>query len=208
MPSNAYQNWVNRLPDIQQLLDAHGALVRFMKAEGEIEKMGPGIKDLGNVLDALVSDPSRERPPEVQALNSAAIALLPAHLQGFIVELYEETCEHLLAGSVPDHSSITQAAPSRGKPNVDNINRLFATIGVPSILAGISWSGMNNESLRRKLRDFNELRNRIVHGKSEPVRKSQVENYLSVWTNLAKQIDRKIQGILEQNTGTEPWTRL
>lgn len=207
MTSDAHGNWTRRLEEIAQLVEAHGALVRFKKAEAEIAQGGTDFRNIGRVIDALVSDPTRGRPPQVQALNSAAIALLSAHLQGFIADLFEEACRHLLDGKVPNVSVVVSTAPTRGNPNTDNINRLFEAIGIQRVLADISWRRMSNESLKRKLRDFNELRNRIVHGSSEVVSKSQVENYLSVWTNLAKQLDRKVHDEVAAVIGNPPWPR-
>ena len=207
MSSCAHENWTTRLTEINQLIEAHGALVRFKRAQEEIAQGGTDFQNIGRIVNALVSDPTRGRPPQVQALNSAAIALLSAHLQGFIVDLFEEACRHLLDSRVPDTTVIISAAPTRGNPNTNNINRLFEAIGIPRILSGISWRGMSNESLKRKLREFNELRNRIVHGNSEVVTKSQVENHLSVWTNLARHLDRRVHDELEATTRRSPWAR-
>lgn len=207
MPSNAHTNWTNRINEITQLIEAHGALVRFKRAEAEIAQGGTDFRNIGRVVDALVSDPTAGRPPQVQALNSSAIALLSAHLQGYIVDLFEEACGHLLNGKVPDHSAVISTAPTQGNPNLNNINRLFEAIGIPRVLSGISWRGMSNDSLKRKLREFNELRNRIVHGNSEVISKSQVENYLNVWTNLAKQLDRKVHDEINGLVGNDPWPR-
>lgn len=101
MPSEAHEHWTGRLAEINQLIDAHGALVRFKRAEAEIEQGGNDFRNIGRIIDALVSDPTRGRPPQVQALNSAAIALLSAHLQGFIVDLFDEACRHLLGPVAP-----------------------------------------------------------------------------------------------------------
>ena len=129
MPSNAHDNWENRLTEIDQLIEAHGALVRFNRAQEEVAQSGGGLRNIGRIIDALVSDPSAGRPPQVQALNSAGIALLSAHLQGFIVDLYEEACRYLLDSKVPDVAVMISSAPTQGNPNPDNIKRLFSTIG-------------------------------------------------------------------------------
>ena len=207
MPSKAHQNWEIRVKEIQQLLDAHSALVRFKKAEDAITKGAGDLRNIAKVVDALTLDPTQGKPPEVQALNSAAIALLSAHLQGFVTELYEEACDTLLKKHVPSVEALKKASPSRGNPNVDNIKKLFGSIGFGNVIEGISWSRMGNEALKKKLRDFNELRNRIVHGKSENVTKSSVINYLNVWTNFAKHLDRKVHDEIKKVMKKEPWQR-
>src|SRR6266498_4089067 len=101
MPSQALTDFEDRLAQVQQLVDAHVALVRLKKAEAAMGNGGGGLSQIKAVIDALVSDPKKGRPPEVQALNSAAIALLSAHLQGFVTDLFNEAARGLLAGHVP-----------------------------------------------------------------------------------------------------------
>lgn len=71
-------------------MDAHGALIRLRRAEEAHAQAAGDMTQIGAVIEALVSSPSAGRPPQVQALNSAAITLLSGHLQGFISELFEE----------------------------------------------------------------------------------------------------------------------
>lgn len=205
MSSTALQNFRKRLADVQQLVDAHGALIRLKKAEEAHEEAVGDMKKIGKVIEALVSDPGVGRPPQVQALNGAAIALLSGHLQGFLTDLHEEAATALLDAKVSDLDALLEVAPTRGNPNVDNINRLFASIGFPRILDGISWNRMSNDALKKKLKGFNELRNRIAHGGGETVRKSQVENYMKVWASLAKRLDSKVARQIKKLTGTSPW---
>ena len=87
MALQAMKDFADRLAQVQQLVDAHGALVRLKPAEAAMENVMGGISQIKGVIDALVSEPKKGRPPEVQALNSAAIALLSAHLQGSVALL-------------------------------------------------------------------------------------------------------------------------
>ena len=205
MSSTALANFKKRLSEVQQLVDAHGALVRLKKAEDAYKKAGGDLANIGKVIDALVSSPGAGRPPQVQALNGAAIALLSGHLQGFLTDIHKEAARALLNGKVSDLDGLIGVAPTRGNPNVKNINKLFASLGFSNILEGISWPRMGNEALKTKLRGFNELRNRIAHGDGETVSKRQVENYQKVWTNLAKHLDRKIGRETKKLIGTVPW---
>jgi hypothetical protein len=152
-----------------------------------------------------VSAPGPGRPPQIQALNKAAIALLSAHLQGFVNDLYYEAASILLAGRVADIEVLKKSAPTRGNPNNDNINKLFATLGFSDILATISWQRCSNQTLLRRMNDFNVLRNQIVHGRSINVSKHVVVGYLSSWTALAQRLDAKMRVELQRITGRAPW---
>jgi hypothetical protein len=199
------KDFEDRLGQVQQLVDAHGALVRLKHAEAAMENMTGGISQIKGVIDALVSDPKKGRPPEVQALSSAAVALLSAHLQGFVTDLFQEAARSLLAAHVPDVAVLINAAHLRGNPNEQNIIKLFASIGVPDVISGISWQKCSNSALRKKLRDFNELRNRIVHGKAEVVHKKSVVIYMGVWKNFAERLDKKVGSSIAAATGVQPW---
>ena len=193
------------LKEVQQLVDAHGALVRLKKAEVAHEQAAGDLAQIGKVIDALVSAPKPGRPPEVQALNGAAITLLSGHLQGYFVDIHREVATFLFSEHLSDLDALIDVAPTRGNPNTDNINRLFASLGFKKIMDSVSWRGMGNDLLKRKLREFNELRNRIAHGRGETVRKGQVENYMQVWGNLDKHFDRVVAKEVGDVTDESPW---
>src|SRR5687767_8187938 len=125
MSSKALANFTSRLEEVDQLIEAHGALVRLRKAEDALKSVGGELSRVGDVIKALVAKPGRGRPPEVQALNSAAIALLSGHAQGYFTDVYDEAAELLLKGRVVDIHTLTDAAPTRGNPTEINIERLF-----------------------------------------------------------------------------------
>jgi hypothetical protein len=203
--SRSLTDFEDRLKQVQQLVDAHVALVRLKKAEALIESGGGGLLHVKSVIDALVSNPGQGRPPEVQALNSAAIALLSAHLQGYIADVFAEAAHELLGSHVPNVAVLIDAAPIRGNPNAQNIAKLFASLGINDALGGISWQRMDSARLHKKLREFNELRNRIVHGKAEIVHKKTVGLYMKHWRNLAERLDRKLAKSIAAVTGKVPW---
>lgn len=206
MPSTALRAYEERLKEIDQLLDAHEALVRLRKAEAALEAGGTAdLKAALKAMEHLVSEPGPGRPREVHALNSSAIALLSGHLQGFIADIFIEAATVLLRRSVRDIGSLLEAAPTRGNPNEKNITKLFATIGFPKILDGISWQAVSNVSLKRQLREFNELRNKIVHGSSESVHKLTVKKYARLWLSFGKRVDEKLRVEIKSVTGTIPW---
>lgn len=205
MPSQALKDFKNRTQEVRQLLDAHGALTRLRRAEGALQSGGQSLRNVGNVVIHLVSTPGRGRPAEVHALNSAGIALLSAHLQGFIVDLFKEVTLACLDGKVRDVGALQSAANTRGNPNWSNITKLFRAAGFPDILSNISWQRMSNEKLRQKLESFNKLRNEIVHGTSARVRKAVVSNYLKVLTTFAEHLDNTLRREVRKVTRRFPW---
>lgn len=205
MASQALTDFKERTKEVEQLIEAHAALTRLRKAEKAMKSQSQTLQNVATVVQHLVSDPGPGRPQEVHALNNAAVALLSAHLQGFVKDLFEEAASRALDGKVLDVPSVLKAANTRGNPNEPNITRLFESIGFADVLDRIAWKNMSNKRLRTNLRAFNELRNRIVHGSSERVRKAKVSNYLRVLTNFAEHLDNKLQRDIRQLTGRNSW---
>lgn len=205
MSSQSLSDFKERLEEIDQLLEAHGALTRLKRAEAALQGGIKTLREVAPAIDALVSQPGPGRPAEVQALNKAAVALISAHLQGYFEDLFKEIAHALLDDAVSSVESLIEQARTRGNPNWDNINRLFASAGFPAVLDGLSWQGCSNPNLKTRLRELNELRNRIVHGKAEVVRKQKVENYLNFVRVLADRIDRKIARKYRTLKEEDPW---
>jgi len=203
--SSALRDFRTRLEDVQQLIDAHSALTRLKRADAALQAGNRELVDVANVVTALVTDPGVGRRKEVHALNNAGVALLSGHLQGFIVDIFEESAKALLAGNVQSVNAIVSAAYTRGNPNPVNIKKLFNTLGFDDVLDNLSWTGMGNKQLREKLRTFNELRNRIVHGANERTQKQILVNHLSVFRNFAYHLDQKLREEIKKATGTYPW---
>lgn len=205
MPSQSFADFESRLGEVQQLLDAHSALTRLRRAEAATTDGVPDLQNIGEFVQNLVTPTGRGRPAEVHALNSAAIALLSAHLQGYVVDLYKEVAVHTLTGKVRDVQALVSATNLRGNPNPDNIVKLFAYLGYPNILDGVSWQRMSNPQLKSKLRSFNKLRNEIVHGSRGTVTKAQVENYHNVFKSFAARLDSRLCSQVHAVTGAYPW---
>jgi len=205
MPSQALIDFRERVKDVQQLLDAHNALTRLRRAEAALSAGGQTLQNVAQVVQHLVSTPGPGRPREVHALNSAGVALLSAHMQGYLTDLFGEVAKLTLDGKVKEVAAMVKAANTRGNPNERNITRLFSSIGYPDILSGISWQRMSNKQLLARLRAFNELRNRIVHGSRETVSKSTLANLVSVFSNFAEKLDNKVRREVRSVTGSDPW---
>jgi hypothetical protein len=205
MSSQALMDFNKRLEEVKQLLDAHTALTMLRNAQAAFLQKTQSMQAIAEVVQKLVSTPGRGRSREVHALNSAGIALLSAHFQGFIVDLFKESAAKTLSGKVKDISILVESADTRGNPNQQNINNLFGSIGFPKIINGISWRAMSNSQLKTKLRLFNELRNRIVHGSTERVIKRALKNYYEVLSKLASKLDEKLRDEISSLTGSNPW---
>lgn len=205
MKSQSLRSFEERLKEIDQLIEAHNALTRLRRAEARLQSGGQHLRNVAHVVEDLVSDPGPGRPQQVHALNSAAIALLSGHLQGYIVDVFQETAQAILRDKVKDVEALIDAAQMRGNPNERNIRSLFKAVGFHDIFDGISWQRMSTESLKKNINDFNELRNRVVHGSSESVRKQVVSNYKRVSLNFATHLDEKLRAEIRALTGAYPW---
>lgn len=205
MPSQALQDFEVRLRDVQQLIDAHDALTRLRRAEASLQAGGQELGNIAIVIQHLVTDPGAGRRKEVHALNNAGIALLSGHLQGFIVDIYKESAAALFIGHVQSVEAVTGAAYTRGNPNPQNIKRMFSTLGFDDVFNGLSWQAMSTTALRKKLQEFNILRNQIAHGANERARKQVLVNYLNVFSNFAARLDTKLRAEIRRVTGANPW---
>src|SRR5262249_40155522 len=110
VPSQALQDFRERLKEVQELLEAHCALTGLRNAQAALNAGGQTLQNVAQVVQHLVSAPGRGRPRQVQALNSAGIALLSAHLQGFLVDLHIEVARITLDGKVKDLEALTASA--------------------------------------------------------------------------------------------------
>ncbi len=205
MASQALQDFEARLGDVQQLIDAHDALTRLRRAEASLQAGGQVLGNIAIVIQHLVTDPGAGRRKEVHALNNAGIVLLSGHLQGFIVDIHKESAGALFAGHVQSVEAVTGAAYTRGNPNPQNIRKVFRTLGFDDVFDGLSWQNMSTAALKKKLLDFNTLRNQIVHGANQRVRKQVLANHLRVFRTFATRLDAKLRREIRIVTGMNPW---
>lgn len=205
MPSQALRDFRTRLIDVQQLIDAHDALTRLRRAEASLQDGGQILSNVATVIQHLVTDPGVGHRKEVHALNNAGVALLSGHLQGFIVDIYKETAAALFAGHVQSVEAVTEAAYTRGNPNPQNIKKMFGTLGFDDVFVGLSWQGMSTAALKKRLQEFNTLRNQVVHGATQRVRKQILVNSLKVFKNFATRLDAKLRREIRGVTGVNPW---
>ena len=100
------------------------------------------------------------------ALNRSCIVLLSALLQTYVEGVYKGEAQHTFVRLVPDAQWNTYWAQlSRwGNPSDSNIVTLFLRLGIPDVLAGLSWQRITNQRIRGNLKLLNEIRNDIAHG--------------------------------------------
>lgn len=139
MPSTSFHNLESRLKDIEQLLAAHTAITKFNKAQRVAEQAGAELRNISRIIDALVTNPGRGRPSEVDALNRAGFVLLCSHLQGFIDDIHLEVAHIVLRGKVASiEETVKLVKPRNSNPHVEVINKIFAGLGIYDLMDKIN----------------------------------------------------------------------
>ena len=203
--SNARTQLDDRLTEIDQLIEAHSALVKFKRAEAQAAGAGKTLADISKLIADLFSEVQPGRPAQVYALNNAAFVLLSAHLQGYITDVFKEAARELFTGKVKDVESVISSAPLQINLNLSKIEKLFAGIGIPKALDSVSWQRMSNDQMKKKLSRFNETRNGIAHGAKTKLSKAQVEDHLTFTRKFAEVFDSRLADEIEATTGSAPW---
>ncbi|HMV46170.1 MAG TPA: HEPN domain-containing protein [Blastocatellia bacterium] len=207
MPSQSFLDLEQRLKDIDQLLKAHSAITQFKKAEQAAKKAGGDLKQIANVVNALVTQPGRGKPVEVDVINRAAFVLLTAHFQGFIDDLHKETANIVLSGKVSNVDDIIKLVkPRNANPHVGIIEQMFSGLGVYEVMRAISWQRCSNKSVKDRLTKYIETRNKLAHGKREKITKQKVKQYKSYIEMLAEKMDGVVREKVKALTGNYPWS--
>lgn len=206
MSSDALQELRERLKDIDQLISAHTAITKFQKAEAAARDAGGELAKITNIIQALVNDPGKGKPKEVDAINRAAFILLTAHFQGFVEDLHTELGHILLNGKVSDAAAVIKLVrPPRSNPHVDVINKMFSGIGVYELMDCINWQKCSNKSVKDRLRDYLEIRNKIAHGSREKITKQKVIQLKKFVEILAEKLDEQVVSKAASILGQNPW---
>jgi hypothetical protein len=112
----------------------------------------------------------------------------------------------LLRNAVKSVDALVCEARGRfSNPHADVIERLFSSIGLPKILDNVSWQRASNQSIRRRLTGYVQIRNRIVHGSQEPVSKAKVEEFRRFVEVFAEKFDAKVHDEIQRVMETAPW---
>lgn len=202
MPSQSLQRLSTRLKDVEQLLAAHTAIIQLRKAANARQAKADPV----DVLKALVNQPGRGKPKEVDAINRAAYVLTTAHFQGFVEDLHAELGTMLLNGKAADVPGVLKLVFPKGKnPHVDVINQAFSGIGVYELMNKIAWQKCSNESVKKRLKAYLETRNKIAHGTPLPITKKQVSDLKSFVELLADRLDTESAKAAQPLLGKAPW---
>lgn len=206
MPSQSFKDLEQRLKDIDQLLKAHSVITQFKKADKAAKKAGGDLRQIANVVNALVTQPGRGKPVEVDVINRAAFVLLTAHFQGFVDDLHKETANIVLSSKVSNVDDIIKLVkPRNANPHVGIIEQMFSGLGVYEVMQAISWQRCSNKSVRDRLTKYIEMRNKLAHGKQEKITKQKVKQYKSYIEMLAEKIDGVVREKVKALTGSYPW---
>ena len=187
-------------------MNAHAAITKFKKAEAAANKAGGGLAQITPIIDALVNDPGRGKPKEVDAINRAAFVLLTAHFKGFIDDIHKEIGLILLTGKAVDPEAVIKLVkPPRSNPHVYVINKMFSGLGIYELMEGIRWQKCNNSSVKSRLKGYLEERNKIAHGSKVPITKKKVMQLKSFVETLSKKIDAAVSEKAKSIIGSDPW---
>lgn len=206
MPSNARANLNMRLGDVDQLLNAHTAITKFKNAEAAARSLTGGLAQAANVFNALVTDPGRGKPKEVDALNRAAYVLLTAHFQGFVDDLHKEVGLKIIGTNAASPEDVVKLlGNNRANPHVNVINKMFASLGIYDVMDQISWRNCNNDSVKKRLTGALETRNKVAHGARERISKANVMQLKDFVVLLADALDTQVRTKAQQRLGSSPW---
>lgn len=103
------------------------------------------------------------------SVNRSCVVMLSALLQGFVEDVFIAISQEKFSKMKSDQDIQRYRTTLRnwGNPNPDNINSLFLRLFIDDVLSGLSWQKCDNDSLKSRLREINQIRNDIAHGKED-----------------------------------------
>jgi hypothetical protein len=103
------------------------------------------------------------------SLNRSCVVLLSALLQSYVQEVFKLAAQEALPNLRNEQvwELYLKQMKSWGNPSADNIKSLILRIGIDDVLDGLSWQNCDNESVRCRLTELNQVRNSIAHGADE-----------------------------------------
>lgn len=206
MASQARENLNVRLCDVDQLINAHTAITKFKNAEAAAQRLTGDLSQAANVFNALVTDPGRGKPKEVDALNRAAYVLLTSHFQGFIDDLHKEVGLLIIGNNAANPDKVVKMlGNNRANPHDDVINRMFASLGLYDVMDQISWRNCNNKSVKNRLTTALRTRNKIAHGARESITKANVTQLKGFVVHFADELDAEVRIKAHPIIGRYPW---
>jgi len=206
MPSQARTNLDSRLNDVDQLLNAHTAITKFRNAKAAAQRLPGDLTQAANVFTALVTDPGRGKPKEVDAINRAAYVLLTSHLQGFVDDLHREVGLLIVGHDATDPNAVVKMlGNNRSNPHVNVIDKMFASLGIYDVMDQLSWRNCTNATVKKRLTTALETRNKIAHGRRERITKANVIQLKGFVVHFADALDAEICQKSQARIGRAPW---
>lgn len=142
------------------------------------------------------------------AVLKAGTTLLAAVFEGFVEELYEKSLD-LLHPTLPTEVKELKKHTSEKNHNANNhqVNNLFFYVGIPWVMQStkVRWQKFSNKKVRETLGGLSAARNKIAHGKSHSVTKSQLIFWREFIERLADRLDIVVADHIEKQTGVRPW---
>jgi hypothetical protein len=132
------------------------------------------------------------------AINKSCILMLSALLQGHVEDVFLYFSQRLFSNLRTDENVRRYRATlfRWGNPSSQNITSLFMRLGIIDVFDGLSWQRTRAETIKAKLDQINELRNKIAHGQPLPqsVSLSQVRNLRDFVENFGERFARHVRG--------------
>lgn len=102
-----------------------------------------------------------------QSINRSCVVMLSALLQSFVEETFDELSAELLDIEDAARDMYRKSFSRWGNPSEANIKTLFQRLGVVDVFEDLSWQRITNDRIRSNLRQLNEIRNQIAHGRRD-----------------------------------------
>ena len=180
MSSEALQELKTRLRDVDELIGAHKALT--------------GGK------------PGRPAKRQGAAITRAGVVLLCAATEAFVEELFEEAAR-LVFNGMPDED-IERLFKSTSKrfnnADVHKTEMLYFNLGLPWAVREISWKKFTNDTLREELDKLIAARNKIAHGRNNPVWLQTLRRWKNMVEMFAPRFEKKVGDHVMMMTGNRP----
>jgi hypothetical protein len=155
--------------------------------------------------------PTGAGKPAVQkgaAVIKAGTTLLAAVFEAFVEELFERSLD-ILHPTLPSEVKELKKHTSEKNHNANNhqVNNLFFYVGIPWIMQSskVRWQKFSNNKVRVTLGNLSAARNKIAHGGSHSVTKSQLVFWRDFIARLADRLDVVVADHIEKETGKRPW---
>lgn len=100
------------------------------------------------------------------SLNRSCVVMLSALLQSFVEEVFVNVAVDLLTlDSDAKLENFSKSLSRWGNPSDENVTALFRRLGIIEVLDGLTWQACRAGRVKANLKQLNEVRNQIAHGR-------------------------------------------